>query len=352
MEVFRSEIRSGILILVSAAILAVGIFMVSDLKDMWREKRELVIIFQYADGISKGSPVWYAGLEVGEVKRVDIATHRPDRIAVTVSIDPRAKVKRDSRASIRSLGMMGAKYVEISPGSEEAPELPQGEVLHGETPVSLSEVIETGHRIAVRLEETIREVHGLIEEIKSQGGITQTLRTTTALVEELRDRNRDLERIFKKVEGLIASSQGSLEGLSRSLEGVARRLEATLGQGGAELVALLSEMRQTNESLKEGWNGLRDKLSELLSSAHEGTQEATALVRDARNFLDANDQNIQILFVNLMEASKHLEALSEDLRAHPWKVIWKEDGDMTPRGKAQGPEEWRSKGRVGRIGKE
>lgn len=352
MEIFRSEIRSGILILVSALILAVGIFMVSDIKDLLEEKRELIILFKYADGISKGAPVWYAGLEVGEVKKVDIAPQKADRIAVTVRIDPKAKVKRDSRASIRSLGMMGAKYVEISPGSEGAPELGKSEMLEGETPISLSEVMETGYRIASRLEDTIREVQELIGEIKSQGGIAQALKSTGALVEELRDRNRDLERIFKKVEGLIVSSQGSLEALSKSLEGVTKNLNATLGHGGAELVALLSEMRETNESLKNGWNEVKGKLLEVIGSAQEGTREATALVRDARNLLDANDQNIQIMLVNLMEASKHIEALSEDLRVHPWKVIWKEEGDMASREKVKGPEEWRIKGRVGRIGKE
>lgn len=116
MQVFRSEIKVGLLVLVAFILFVVGVFVVSDVRSLWDKKKTLTILFQYADGITKGAPVWYAGFEVGGVKDIRIATGVADRIAITVRVSPDAQVRKDSRAEIRSLGMMGAKYIEISPG--------------------------------------------------------------------------------------------------------------------------------------------------------------------------------------------------------------------------------------------
>lgn len=352
MEVFRSEIRSGILILVSAVILTVGIFLISDIRTFWEQKRELVVLFKYADGISKGSPVWYSGMEVGEVIKVAMAPGEEDRIALSLRLDPQVRVRKDSKAYIRSLGMMGAKYVEISPGTPQAPELQPGEVLEGQTPVSMSEILETGQRIASGLEETLGEIQGMIREIRSGGAVAQTVQSASAFLEELRQRNRDLEGIFRKVQELLGTSQGSMKRLSLSMEGVAQQLNSTLGRGGEELVALLQELRETNRSVQERLARLEARLLPVLGQAHEGLVETKGLVQDARQLLDVNDQNIYLLLLQLEETSKNLQALSEDLRAHPWKIIWKQDGDLSLGGAPKGPEEWRLRGRIGRHGKE
>jgi len=351
MEVFRSEIKSGALILASAVLLAVGIFLVSDIRTLWEKKKEIVLLFRYADGISKGSPVWYAGLEVGEVTHVGIARDREARIAVTVMVDPDARVRRDSRAHIRNLGMMGAKYVEITPGSPESPELPPGEPLEGETPSSIAEIIETGQEIALQLKGTIREVHGLVQEIRGSVPLAQTLSNANAFLEEIRQRNRDLESVFRKVDGLLSSSQDSVEGLAGSLKETSQNMNRVAQEGGSELVELLRELRGTNKELQERMARIEGQLAPVLGQAERGLSEAGGLMRDARSVLDANDQNLYLLLLRLQEASRHLQALSEDLRAHPWKVIWKGEGSQGDASRG-GPEEQRVKGRVGRHGKE
>ena len=74
MQVFKSEIKVGLLVLISFVLFVVGIFVVSDVRSLWDKKKTLTILFEYADGITAGSPVWYAGFEVGGVKE---HTHSP-----------------------------------------------------------------------------------------------------------------------------------------------------------------------------------------------------------------------------------------------------------------------------------
>jgi phospholipid/cholesterol/gamma-HCH transport system substrate-binding protein len=351
MEVFRSQIRSGILILVSTVVLAVGVFLVSDIRTLWEEKKQVMLLFRYADGISKGSPVWFAGLEVGEVSQVRIAPGKDDRIALTLLIDPKARVRKDSKAYIRNLGMMGSKYVEISPGSPGSPEIAPGDTLEGETPSSLAEVIEIGQQMAQTLQGTIVEIHGLVQEIRQNAPIQQLFQNANGFMEDMRQRSKDLEGIFRKVDTLLSSSQESLDGLAGSLKETARNVNRTAVAGGGELVALLKELRDTNRGLQTTMSRIEGQITPILGQARQGVTEAGGLMRDARSVLDANDQNLYLLLLQLEETSRHLQGLSEDLRAHPWKVVWKGDGQVDEKPRS-GPEEWRAKGRIGRHGKE
>src|SRR5207302_10988750 len=49
--------------------------------------------------------------------------------------------KNDSVATIRSEGLVGDKFIEISFGSEEAPKVKDGDTIHGEPPLQLSDLL-------------------------------------------------------------------------------------------------------------------------------------------------------------------------------------------------------------------
>ncbi len=226
MQVFRSEIKVGLLVLISFILFVIGIFVVSDVRSLWDKKKTLVILFQYADGITAGSPVWYAGFEVGGVKDIRIASGVADRIAITVRISPDARVRKDSRAEIRSLGMMGAKYVEISPGSPESPELASGDVLEGKSPASLSEIIETGGKVASGLVDLVQEAKELVFEVRNEYTIKETIQNANALLVQVREHTADLGPIMKNIRQVS-------------------------GEGGKELVSLIREVRDTNKDVQK-----------------------------------------------------------------------------------------------------
>lgn len=340
MEVFRSEIKVGLLMLVAAVLLGAGIIIASDLKSLFDERRTLTLLFPYADGITKGSPVWYAGFEVGEVTEIRIAEKAPDRIAVTVKINPEAQVRKDSRVEIRSLGMMGAKYVEISPGSPDSPELQPGEVLDGQGPASLSQILETGQQVATRLVGLIEEAHGLVREVRTESAIKETLQNGGALLVELRDLARDLKPVIE-----------NLSAFAGSLKGTGSNLQQTTGEGGRELTAFLKDLRETNRILQKKIERIESQLTKTLTQAEKGLLEAEGLVKGAGSVVAGNEQDLSALMNYLKETSRHLEALSADLRAHPWKVIWRKDGTHD-QAMPQGTDQWREKRRIGPLGKE
>ena len=323
MQVFRSEVKVGLLVLISFILFVTGIFVVSDIRSLWDKKKTITILFRYADGITAGSPVWWAGFEVGGVKDIRIAPGVADRIAVTVKISPDARVRKDSHAEIRSLGMMGAKYVEISPGSPESPELASGDTIDGHSPASLSEIIETGGKVASSLLELTQEAKDLVSEVRNEYAIKETIQNANALLVQVKQDAAELGPIMKNIKKVSE-------------------------EGGNHLVSLIKEVRDTNVDVRKRLGEIETELTKTLGQAGDGFLEAREAIKGVRSILSTNEDNIASMIAHLNETSRHLEALSEDIRLHPWKVVWKTDGTMDTGSDAA---QWREKGRIGPYGK-
>jgi phospholipid/cholesterol/gamma-HCH transport system substrate-binding protein len=268
--------------------------------------------------------VWYAGFEVGAVKNVRIAKDVADRIAITINISPEARVRKDSHTEIRSMGMMGAKYVEISPGSPDSPELASGDTLEGKSPASLTEILETGQKVAARLLDLVQEANTLVHEVRTEYAVRDTIQNANGMVTQFRQQVAELGPVMKN-------------------------MKQVTGEGGKELVSLIKDLRDTNKDLQKRLLNVETGLTKTLDQAGRGFAEAEGTVKSVKSFLVSNEDNLGSLLTHLNETSRNLEALSEDLRFHPWKVVWKEDGalDTVP----VGAEQWREKGRIGPYGK-
>jgi phospholipid/cholesterol/gamma-HCH transport system substrate-binding protein len=67
------------------------------------------------DGLIETAPVWLAGVRVGTVERIAF-DHEFREAVVTMRIDRGTRLPNDSSAAIMSQGLLGGKYVFLSPG--------------------------------------------------------------------------------------------------------------------------------------------------------------------------------------------------------------------------------------------
>jgi len=74
--------------------------------------------FEGVDGITIGSDVRIAGIKIGTVtgQTLDVNDYMAQ---MTLNIDDEVKIPLDSSAAIVSEGLLGSKYVSITPGAEE-----------------------------------------------------------------------------------------------------------------------------------------------------------------------------------------------------------------------------------------
>ena len=73
--------------------------------------------FDNISGLKTGAAVEVAGVEVGRVESIQVTSE--NRAKLTLSIDPDIILKEDAIASIRTKGIIGDKYIKLSPGYAE-----------------------------------------------------------------------------------------------------------------------------------------------------------------------------------------------------------------------------------------
>lgn len=100
---------------------------------------QVTAIFDNVSGIKEGAAVEVAGVEVGRVESVRVG---PDSRAVLVlRLKPWVKLREDAIASIRTKGIIGDKFVKLSPGSGDKPIPPGGRIRETESAVEWEELI-------------------------------------------------------------------------------------------------------------------------------------------------------------------------------------------------------------------
>lgn len=100
---------------------------------------QVVATFDNISGLKKGASVEVAGVDVGRVE--DIRLSPGDRAQVIFRLEPGLKLHDDAIASIRTKGIIGDKFVKLSPGNSEKVIPPGGKIRDTESAIDLEELI-------------------------------------------------------------------------------------------------------------------------------------------------------------------------------------------------------------------
>uniref|UniRef100_A0A7C4EL41 Outer membrane lipid asymmetry maintenance protein MlaD n=1 Tax=Thermodesulfovibrio aggregans TaxID=86166 RepID=A0A7C4EL41_9BACT len=133
------EIAVGIFVLIGIIALGYLSFRLGKI-DMFRTGYYTVYAeFDKVGGIKKGSVVEIAGVPVGSVERVSINDRY--HAVVEMKIMNSIKLPEDSIASIRTKGLIGEKYVQITPGGSEQYIAKNGKIRETESSIDIEEVL-------------------------------------------------------------------------------------------------------------------------------------------------------------------------------------------------------------------
>ncbi|MGC9964676.1 MAG: outer membrane lipid asymmetry maintenance protein MlaD [Syntrophobacteraceae bacterium] len=82
-----------------------------------RDRYEVLASFSTVSGLKPKSQVMMAGVAIGEVQRIQL---RDGHAQISMGINKNVKLEEDSIASIKTMGIIGDKYVTIAPGASDA----------------------------------------------------------------------------------------------------------------------------------------------------------------------------------------------------------------------------------------
>jgi phospholipid/cholesterol/gamma-HCH transport system substrate-binding protein len=98
----------------------------------------VVADFPSVGGLKAGSSVEIAGVEIGRVEKITLADYQA---RVFLTIKRGIQLQEDSIASIKTKGLIGEKYIRISPGGSDKLIPPNGKIREVEPPVDFEELI-------------------------------------------------------------------------------------------------------------------------------------------------------------------------------------------------------------------
>jgi phospholipid/cholesterol/gamma-HCH transport system substrate-binding protein len=95
-------------------------------------------LFSNTGGLRTGSPIVIAGVDVGRVKSILLDNYQA---RVVLHLPQNVKIQEDAIASIKTKGLIGERYVEITPGGSEKMIEPGGRIRETQPAVDLEELI-------------------------------------------------------------------------------------------------------------------------------------------------------------------------------------------------------------------
>lgn len=175
MKKYGKEFLVGCLvILVLALMLVFGWLM--GVVGPFRREVNFQLLYAFAGGVEVGSPVRVSGIKVGKVDSIDFLPReesgKEDHATVKVMISVAAKaapaVREDSRFFINMAGIIGERYIEISPGSETAPALVAGATVRGVDPPRIDQLLSQGYGVFGRIQEFLEQNEKVVTDFLSQ----------------------------------------------------------------------------------------------------------------------------------------------------------------------------------------
>jgi phospholipid/cholesterol/gamma-HCH transport system substrate-binding protein len=110
------EFTVGIFMIIGILCLGYLSIRMGKLEIFDRTSYEIQAVFANSGGLKAGSSVVIAGVEIGSVKDVTLDNYQAKAVLV---LPPGIAVQRDAVASIKTKGLIGEKFVEITPGGSE-----------------------------------------------------------------------------------------------------------------------------------------------------------------------------------------------------------------------------------------
>ncbi len=138
MEKTKLEMVVGVFVLIGMVCLAYLSIKLGKLEIIGGAVYEVEAQFNSASGLKPGSTIEIAGVEVGRVRGITLIE---DRAKVKLAVNNTVKLYTDTFASIKTRGIIGEKFLSLSPGGGGDPLKPGDTIRDTESGLDLEELV-------------------------------------------------------------------------------------------------------------------------------------------------------------------------------------------------------------------
>jgi phospholipid/cholesterol/gamma-HCH transport system substrate-binding protein len=342
-----SELKVGILTVVSVILLAIAIFLVSGQTGFFTKKMVIRTLAPDAAGLKTGAPVRLAGVDVGTVRSVEISGLAEPSQAIEIRMDfnrqYQSSLRADSEAYLAAEGLLGERYINISKGTPNAAVLQPGATVPFHPTAEFSELVGGSRDLIDNLNVLTTRLNSLVGAIESGQGTIGILLTQKDLYQRLDATVRTAQTLVNEV----SSGQGSIGKLIQNdeiydhlnttvmkLENVADQLQNGQGTIGKlmrdpsvydKADQLLSRGTQVVDNINQGKGTLGklaqdEQLYERLNTTINGMNTVLASLQNGEGSLGKLLRD-PTLYDNLNSTSLEVRGLLADFRHDPKKFL-------------------------------
>lgn len=244
----RRRLKVGLFTAATVILLGLSILAVGEKQGLFVRYQSYSTRFRDVGGLAVGAPVRLDGVVVGSVRRVVLPADPSERdIVVHFRVESRVagRLRDDSRVRLRTLGLLGDRFLDLSSGSPDRPVLPPRGFVPSQEPTDVGEVFRQGGDVVTNvlaISASLRRVldrvdrgEGILGEltVSPESGervmdrLTSVLEQADEVLRNVRDgrgivgrllvqRGED-ERLFSELAGFVSASKGVAESLRRDL---------------------------------------------------------------------------------------------------------------------------------------
>ena len=283
-----NNFRVGLFIFIAFLLFVGAILILGRKRNMFQQTIKISTQFKDVRGLRVGSNVRFTGIDVGAITSITIISDTS--VLVTMSMDKNVVpfIKKDSRTTIGTEGLMGSTIVLLLPGSPDSESIQPGDQLPSIEPVDLDDIVAEIQNSSEKISKVADNLIEITEKINRGDGIFGKLFTDSELTREIDETGQNIERISTNLKELSAKINAGEGLIGRILMDTtfANRLDVS-----TENIATISgNIEELTTRIREGQNTIGQLLAD--STSREG--------------LSAMSSDLESAIANLAEVSQKL----------------------------------------------
>lgn len=285
--------KLGIFIFLGSVILVIFIFLLGNKDQMFASTFTLKAYFNNTEGLRNGASVRFGGIDVGAVKSIKIVRDTSIAVEVTMRVKDEVKkyIKKDSRASIETEGLVGNKVIMITPGSENADEIKDNGRILSKEPLSFADIIEETQGIMAYTKDMTKNLAEIVYKVNQGDG------TIGKIIND--------NQLYTAATNLTNTADKNLNSIADDMRGV---------------IALFDDLGKGVEDVVANVNNIVTRIDSVLQGVSEGKGLLGSLVSDKGKEGKTLNQILDNIVVVTEEAKTSASRLSENMEAlkHNW----------------------------------
>lgn len=286
-EVRWAQLKVGLIVTIAVVILTTFLFLMTSASGLgvFSHKLTIYTYFENSAGLKEGAAVNLQGVSIGSVKSVTIVTN-PDKkltpVRVTMKLNEKyaPDLRKDSRAALSTVGVLGDTIVDINSQFAVGPPLQDGDELKTNETPSLTDVVKASQGTIESLNVILAKMNTIVDNLQSgKGSVGQLINNpdlynkANATVDELHTLEVNLNNGRGSIGKLMTDDTmyNRLNDAAGKLENIANALDSGKGTAGKLL---------KDDSLYNNLNSTLAHANSLLAEADAGKGGLGLVLKD------------------------------------------------------------------------